>query len=162
MEQRFTPEAWERSIDDIRNAYGGLMNADAVHRLQPLQQLTVKPYKLRLLLLRGRQCRRRRPKAAMSGADSVPGRSPRSCSPPYVRGSRRTPRRTYSAPIPLGAWSLCPLTVNRSTPSLRPGLAACPPPAPRRNGSAPGARGGARRRRSPEWGKSARSRYSPS
>lgn len=56
-------------------------------------------------------------KAAIWAVASVPERRPSSCPPPRIRGGSFSPRRMYKAPIPLGAWILCPLTVSRSTPS---------------------------------------------
>ena len=49
---------------------------------------------------------------------SVPGRRPRSWPPPASSGSRRRLRRTYSAPMPLGPYSLCAERLSRSTPEL--------------------------------------------
>ena len=48
------------------------------------------------------------------GTFSVPGRRPRSCVPPKNSGASGVPRRTYIAPMHLGAPNLCPLTDNRS------------------------------------------------
>ena len=56
-------------------------------------------------------------KAAIWLVASVPERSPPSCPPPRIRGGSFSPFRTYSAPTPLGAWTLCPLMDSRSTPS---------------------------------------------
>ena len=56
-------------------------------------------------------------KAAIWAVASVPERRPSSCPPPVSSGRRRTPFFTYSAPIPLGAPILWPLTATRSAPS---------------------------------------------
>ena len=49
---------------------------------------------------------------------AVPERSPSSCPPPVSSGRSRTPFLTYSAPMPLGAPILWPLTAIRSAPSF--------------------------------------------
>ena len=56
-------------------------------------------------------------KAAIWAVASVPERRPPSCPPPRMRGGSFSPLRMYSAPTPLGAWILWPLTDSRSTPS---------------------------------------------
>ena len=58
------------------------------------------------------------PKAAIAGMASVPARRPPSCAPPIIYGRRRSPSLTYSAPMPLGACILCPLTLIMSAPRL--------------------------------------------
>lgn len=57
------------------------------------------------------------PRATMPATFSVPGRRPRSCPAPAIRGANLVPRLTYSAPVPFGAYSLCPAMVRRSAPS---------------------------------------------
>ena len=47
----------------------------------------------------------------MPGVFSVPERRLFSCPPPICLGAKRTPFFTTSAPIPLGAWILWPLSV---------------------------------------------------
>ena len=58
------------------------------------------------------------PKYLHAGSGSVPPRRRFSCSPPICLGRMRTPLRTYRAPQPFGAWTLCALTVSRSAPSF--------------------------------------------
>ena len=53
----------------------------------------------------------------MPGTFSVPERSRRSWPPPCRMGCRRVPRLTYSAPMPLGPYSLWPERLSMSTPS---------------------------------------------
>src|SRR5881628_3290077 len=48
------------------------------------------------------------PRPAMPGTFSVPGRTPRSCSPPPSCGASRTPALTYKAPTPFGPCTLWP------------------------------------------------------
>ena len=43
---------------------------------------------------------------------------PSSCPPPRMCAGSFSPCRTYSAPMPLGAWTLCPLTDIMSAPSV--------------------------------------------
>ena len=57
------------------------------------------------------------PNATRYGTFSVPARRPPSCPAPWMKGSSLAPRRTNSTPTPFGAYSLCPATVSRSTPS---------------------------------------------
>ena len=57
------------------------------------------------------------PNPAMPGTFSVPARRLRSCPPPVWPAASRTPRRTHSAPTPLGPLSLCADSDSRSTPS---------------------------------------------
>ncbi|MCY1238153.1 hypothetical protein D9M72_508770 [compost metagenome] len=49
---------------------------------------------------------------------SVPERRPRSCPPPWSRGSTRVRLRTNRAPFPFGAPSLCPEMLMASTPRI--------------------------------------------
>ena len=58
------------------------------------------------------------PKAAICGIGSVPERSPSSCPPPRMCAGSFSPCRIYSAPMPLGAWTLWPLTDIMSAPSV--------------------------------------------
>ena len=57
------------------------------------------------------------PQPTMAGTFSNPARRARSWSPPTSSGSRRSPRRTSSAPTPGGPPILCALTLRRSAPS---------------------------------------------
>ncbi len=45
-----------------------------------------------------------------------PAADPRSCCPPRFCGCSRTPRRTYNAPMPFGAYILCAESESRSQP----------------------------------------------
>src|SRR5215831_16137911 len=71
----------------------------------------------RLTRLRAR--RAAAPNPTMPTVFSVPGRTPFSCPPPAASGSIRTPRRTKSAPTPLGPWSLCAENDARSATQAR-------------------------------------------
>ena len=51
----------------------------------------------------------------MYGTFSVPARRPSSWCPPSMNGLHGVPRRTYSAPMPLGACTLWPENDSRST-----------------------------------------------
>ena len=55
-------------------------------------------------------------KATAPATFSVPERRPRSCPPPCSTGSSGTRPRTMSAPVPLGAPTLCPASESASTP----------------------------------------------
>ena len=66
------------------------------------------------------------PKPTHKAVGSVPGRSPRSWPPPANSGTSRTPRRTYSAPMPFGPYSLCADRLIRSTPSAATSRGICP------------------------------------
>ena len=57
------------------------------------------------------------PSPTMPGTFSVPERRRRSWPPPCRMGCRRVPRFTYSAPMPLGPYSLWPERLSMSTPS---------------------------------------------
>ena len=58
------------------------------------------------------------PKAAICGIASVPARIPLSWLPPTMNGFSFSPARMYSAPMPFGAWILCPLMLIMSAPSV--------------------------------------------
>mmetsp|Transcript_9375 Transcript_9375/g.14813 ORF Transcript_9375/g.14813 Transcript_9375/m.14813 type:complete len:207 (-) Transcript_9375:483-1103(-) len=58
------------------------------------------------------------PSPQASKTFSVPARRPDSCPAPHMKGTISSKSfRIYSAPMPLGAYSLCPAMVSRSTPS---------------------------------------------
>ena len=57
------------------------------------------------------------PNPTHAGTFSMPPRRARSCAPPTSNGGTRRPRRTSSAPAPIGPPSLCAVTEQRSAPS---------------------------------------------
>ena len=66
------------------------------------------------------------PRPTTAGTFSVPARRFRSCRPPVVGATKRIPRRTHSAPTPLGPLNLCAEIESRSTPRAATSIGILP------------------------------------
>ena len=66
------------------------------------------------------------PKPMAPTTCSNPALRARSCSPPTMNGSIRSPRRTMRAPMPVGPPNLCEEIDTRSAPSLLMSRGTCP------------------------------------